>query len=246
MRPEDYSVFAPSPDAPVGDVEVDETLFGRRDAALSSAIVTSARKLKRVLADEQNDVLHTLRRSEAVRTIDMMLPAHSEHSHLYADAIDKELRSAALAGAASVDHRDAATHNREISRANALRPASEALSAAVVAPLRERLSRAVTDAAGDNAELVTLARGIYREWKTQRIDEQLDDVMRIAFGRGALAALTPGTPISWVPDPRFPVCADCDDNVLSGVVAAGKPFATGQSSPPAHEGCRCMLAIVPR
>ncbi|MEO5901242.1 MAG: hypothetical protein ABIR68_14110, partial [Ilumatobacteraceae bacterium] len=87
-------------------------------------------------------------------------------------------------------------------------------------------------------------RAIYREWKIQQIDDHLDDVIRTAFGRGALAALPPGTPVQWVHDPRFPVCADCDDNALSGVLGAGEPFATGQPCAPAHDGCRCMLATV--
>ena len=112
--------------------------------------------------------------------------------------------------------------------------------------MRERLERAVGDAEGDRDELASLTRGIYREWKVQRIDEHLDDVMRIAFGAGALAAVDPGSPVRWVHDPRVSVCADCDDNALSGVLGAGEAFATGQSCAPAHEGCRCMLAIAPR
>ena len=48
------------------------------------------------------------------------------------------------------------------------------------------------DADGDNTELSDLVRTIYREWKSQRIDEQLDDVVHMAFGRGALAAVAPG------------------------------------------------------
>ena len=32
---------------------------------------------------------------------------------------------------------------------------------------------------------------MYREWKTQHIDDQLDDVFRLAYGPGALAAATP-------------------------------------------------------
>ena len=44
----------------------DETPFQRRDAALVPLIVASARKLKRVLADEQNEVLDALRRKEPV------------------------------------------------------------------------------------------------------------------------------------------------------------------------------------
>ena len=55
-------------------------------------------------------------------------------------------------------------------------------------------SCAVADADGDRDDLTATVRAVYREWKTQRIDEHLDDVARMAFGRGALVALTPGTP----------------------------------------------------
>ena len=71
-------------------------------------------------------------------------------------------------------------HKADINRAGATKAAVEALTATIVAPLRERLERAVGDAAGDNEELANMVRGLYREWKTQRIDEHLDDVARAA------------------------------------------------------------------
>jgi hypothetical protein len=52
---------APAPADGDGDRD-DDTPFARRDAELTPLIVTAARKLKRVLADEQNDVLLALRR----------------------------------------------------------------------------------------------------------------------------------------------------------------------------------------
>ena len=54
----------------------------------------------------------------------------------------------------------------------------------LVVPLRERLERCVLDGDGDNAGIGKRVRAIYREWKTQHIDEQLDDVIRTAHGRG--------------------------------------------------------------
>jgi len=124
--------------------------------------------------------------------------------------------------------------------------AVEALATNIVVPLRERLERAVADTGGDNEELATIVRGIYREWKTQRIDEHLDDVLRTAFGRGALAAVLPGTKVCWMVDPSGPACPDAEDNALAGEVPAGQPFPTGHVCAPAHEGCRCMLALAPR
>ncbi|MEO5724552.1 MAG: DivIVA domain-containing protein [Ilumatobacteraceae bacterium] len=241
LRPEDLSVFAPSPDAPNDPGEADDSPFGRRDASLTPLIVAGARKLKRILADEQNDVLHTLRRADPVVELDAMLAPEAEHSRHYVAAIEHELQAAVAEGAASVDTRLTDVRLGDEARDGAVQQAVAELSTTIVAPLRERLARAVVDAAADNEELAALVRGIYREWKIQRIDEHLDEVVRIAFGWGALAGVKPGAPVKWVHDPRFPVCADCDDNALTGVIGAGSPFATGRPCAPAHEGCRCML-----
>ena len=243
---EDLAVFQASPEAPVVEEAPDDSLFGQRDASLTPIIVTCARKLKRVLADEQNEIMHTLRRNEPVRTIDTMLPWQTEQASRYAAAITSELEKAALMGAASIDQGTVKEHKADINRAGATKAAVEALTATIVAPLRERLERAVSDAAGDNEELANMVRGLYREWKTQRIDEHLDDVARAAFGRGALAAVVPGTKVCWMVDPHGPACPDAEDNALAGEVAAGQPFPTGHTCAPAHEGCRCMLALAPR
>ena len=117
----------------------------------------------------------------------------------------------------------------------------ELLADRLIDPMRERLDRAVADAAGSNAELAEMVRHIYREWKTQYIDTQLDDVIRSAFGHGALSAVAPGTPLGWMVDPNAPVCSDCADNALGGAVSAGQPFPTDHVCAPAHSGCRCML-----
>jgi DivIVA domain-containing protein len=243
---EELAVFQASPEAPVVEEAHDDTLFGQRDASLTPIIVACARKLKRVLADEQNEILHTLRRNEPVRTLDTMLPWETEQAARYGAAITAELEKAALCGAASIDNGSTKEHKADIGRAGATKAAMDSLTSTIVAPLRERLERAVGDAAGDNEELATMVRGIYREWKTQRIDEHLDDVARAAFGRGALAAVMPGTKVCWMVDPHGPACPDAEDNALAGAVGAGQPFPTGHDGAPAHEGCRCMLALAPR
>jgi DivIVA domain-containing protein len=243
---EDITVFQASPEAPVAEEALDNTAFGQRDASLTPIIVACARKLKRVLADEQNEILHTLRRNEPVRTIDTMLPWQTEQAARYAAAVTAELDKAALLGAASIDKGTVKEHKADINRAGATKAAIEAMTANIVAPLRERLERAVADGAGDNEELANAVRGLYREWKTQRIDEHLDDVVRAAFGRGALAAVVPGTRVCWMVDPNGPACPDAEDNALAGEVAAGQQFPTGHTCAPAHEGCRCMLALAPR
>jgi DivIVA domain-containing protein len=235
------SVFATTPVAPVVAEEVDDTPFARRDEALTPLIVAASRKLKRVLADEQNDVLHTLRGKDRVRSVDDLVSGDAEHAARYTDSVAGDLIAAAVAGAVSMGA-TAAAAQRDVKKANAIAAAADALAVDVVRPLRDRLSRCVAEADGDNDELSSLVRIVYREWKNQRIDERLDDVARIAFGKGALAGVSPGAPIRWAVDPNGPECADAEDNCLQGVVGAGEVFPTDHACAPAHSGCRCMIA----
>jgi len=240
----------PAEDAIDGEVEetgeelvddaVEDTPFDQRDADLTPLIVASAKKLKRVLADEQNEVLDRLRRREPVRSLSDLLPAPAEHLARYRGVIVDDLLASANAGASLVTPGRVARINK--SDAGAAVAAGEAvLDEWLILPLRERLERCVNDGDGDNAGITKRVRAVYREWKTQHIDEQLDDVIRAAHGNGAYAALEAGTPVDWVSDRSHDVCADCDDNTLGGAVAAGEPFPTGHRFPPAHLGCRCLL-----
>jgi DivIVA domain-containing protein len=226
--------------AGIDDEVAEATPFEQRDADLIPLIVASAKKLKRVLADEQNEVLDALRRNEPVRTLSDLLPASEEHLARYRVAVVDDLLAAANAGASLVTPgRVARIKKADATKATA---AGEAvLDEWLIVPLRERLERCVIDGDGDNAGITKRVRAVYREWKTQHIDEQLDDVIRASHGHGAFAALEPGVAVEWVADPSHAVCSDCDDNTLGGAAAAGDAFPTGHRFPPAHLGCRCLL-----
>jgi DivIVA domain-containing protein len=223
-----------------GDEVAEATPFDERDAELTPLIVASAKKLKRVLADEQNEVLDALRRREPVRTLADLLPPPAEHLGRYRVAIVDDLLAAANAGASLVTPGSVAKLKK--ADANRATAAGDAvLDEWLIVPLRERLERCVLDGGGDNAGITQRVRAVYREWKTQHIDEQLDDVIRAAHGSGAYAALGAGVPVQWTADPSHAVCADCDDNTLAGALSAGDAFPTGHVSPPAHLCCRCLL-----
>ncbi|MDQ3178043.1 MAG: DivIVA domain-containing protein [Actinomycetota bacterium] len=215
----------------------EQSPFDRRDAQLTPLIVSAARRVKRVLADEQNEALDALRKGEPVREVGELLGAEVERASRYVDAIANEMEAAATAGAMSV----ADDPNPDVAHSGALGPVREAFAASIVAPLRERLERAVADGDGDNDGVAKKVRAVYREWKTRQIDDQLDDVFRLAYGRGALVALPPGKPVRWIVDPNGPACPDAEDNSLAGSVAAGDAFPTGHVCAPAHAGCRCLL-----
>ncbi|MCU1399645.1 MAG: hypothetical protein JWN62_2754 [Acidimicrobiales bacterium] len=144
-------------------------------------ILSAARKLKRVLADEQNELLDTLRRKEPVRALDALLPWEADHTGRYAAVVEPDLLAAALAGADGGDNG---------ANAAIIRPALDAVTNDIVAPLRDRLIRCIDKANGDNAELGQQVRTLYREWKTHRIDEHVEDIVRLAYDRGALTLST--------------------------------------------------------
>jgi hypothetical protein len=135
---------------------------------------------------------------------------------------------------------------RKAAASQAVQQANEALTRLLVSPLRDRLDRCIAEGDGDNQAITKRVRAVYREWKTQHIDEQLDDVFRSAHGRGVLAAVDVGAPLEWTPDPNHDVCPDCDDNRLAGAVPAGQAYPTGHVCTPAHPGCRCILVPAAR
>jgi DivIVA domain-containing protein len=226
-------------------VERENTLFDQRSADLTPIIISCARKLKRVLADEQNEVLDALRRSQPVTSLDDFLPASVEHGERYKSVIGDDLLLAAHAGASLMDSERVAKLSKPAGK-HAVQHASEMITRWLVEPLRDRLDRCVSEGGGDNSAITKKVRAAYREFKMQHIDDQLDDIVRAAHGQGLLAWIKPGTLVEWTPDPSHQACPDCDDNRLAGSVAAGVEFPTGHLSTPAHPGCRCMLIPVGR
>jgi DivIVA domain-containing protein len=226
------------------EIEAAAIGFAERDEVVTPLIVSSAKKLKRALADEQNDVLDALRRGEPVHELDEMIPTLSEHVARYTAAIADDLEAAVRLGGAT--SRTGATQLRKGLVTESVRVANGAVEQWLVVPLRDRLARCIEEGAGDNAVVTKKVRSVYREWKTQHIDESLDDVVRRAHGRGVLAGFASDTPIVWEADPRFPACPDCEDNVLAGAITTGDGFPTGDVFAPAHQGCRCLLAAADR
>ena len=195
-----------------------------------------------MLADEQNEVLDALRRKEPVGDIDALVSGEGEQAARYTDAITVELIAAVEAGAASVG----GEREVDVGPDGPLAAVRQQLADDVVATLRERLARSVSDGEQVNDTIAKQARGIYREWKTQRIDEHLDDLFRLAYCHGAFHALEPGRAVAWVVDPAGPPSPDCEDNALAGAVTSGDAFPSGHLSPPMHPGCRCLLVPVDR
>jgi hypothetical protein len=222
----------------VADDAVTADPFAERDERLAGIDVSIARRLKRVLADEQNDVLDVLRRKELARSIDQLIPLEPAHLASYRDAIVDDVTVAAEAGAFTQND-DQAWVVRRLADEGVVAAVLTAINQELVDPLRQRLDRVVRDANGDNVAIGNHVRAMYRELKSQRLDDLATEISLAAYGQGRFAAIEPGTELIWHADPS---CADLRTNGAAGTVPAGTAFPSGHRFPPTHAGCGCLVA----
>jgi hypothetical protein len=208
-------------------------LVARRDATLAPATKSLNRHLKRLLADEQNELLDRLRRQGGKGA----LPVPAEHDGAWAEAASSELALAAAAGAAF----PAVGGSPRQPSPDDLVAVAEALAEAVASPLRDRLSQVIEEADGDAEVAADGIRATYRTWRSERLGPAIDHAVVDAFSLGVATAFGAGAPVVWLVDDAAQACPDCADNALAGALPDGEAFPTGHRRPPAHPGCRCLL-----
>ena len=216
-----------------GDVEpVVDPLVAQRDEVLDPLVATLARRLKRALQDDQNDILDRLRAKGGWAP--GVLLSEDDHARRYVKAVADQLMEAARAGATFA--------GGKADEAPGVEDVAASMASEIVAPLRRRLEQAGPSVdEGDESALVELVGAAFREWKGARTERLAGDQTVFAFARAALAAVPPGTVLRWVVDDDVAECPDCDDNALAGPVPSREDFPTGHAHPPAHAGCRCLL-----
>lgn len=212
-----------------------------RDELLDPIVTALARRLKRTLQDNQNELLDGLRSQGANWSIEL-LPEEVEHIDGYATAALPGLEQAAEAGVSFVGSGTA--HGP---RSDVLVGIAHDLAEAVVGPLRRRLSDDESGLAGAEEPVVVEHVGsAFREWKGERIERLACDHAVAAFSAGTIAAIgeEPSGQLEWVAiaGAGDAPCPDCEDNGLNGSQPPGEEFPTGHRHPPAHSGCRCLLA----
>jgi DivIVA domain-containing protein len=242
VLPPEPDLVAPPP-APAVDAVTGERALEGRDALLENLEAGLARALKRVLGDEQNEVLDALRRLGPAAA-DGVLPAAEAQLAGYRDAALPWLQQAVRAGAGFVSDPEPGSTD-DAGHAPAVTGAAAALASELVEPLRARLSRALAGGAeaDDPSVAAESLRASYRQWKVQQVEECARNHVLAAFSLGAFAATPPAASLQWLVDDDGH-CPDCDDNALAGPTAKGQAFPTGQLHPPAHPGCRCLLVPV--
>jgi hypothetical protein len=230
---------------------IELSLLEKRDGVVAEVEARLAKRMKRVLSDEQSSLLDEVRRSRRKPTAEQVLPGVDEQRLLYVEAATEELRAAVIAGvrfAGDLDDRSVVTTATKVD------DIAEALAEQLAGPLRARVERALLDdpdgdgdggaTAADELELADRIRSCYREWRNQRVGEAVADATIAAFTRGLYEALPSECELRWVVDSGPTPCPDADDNALAGALAKGEAFPTGHVCPPAHAGCRCLIVPV--
>lgn len=209
---------APVAEAPVSNE--DELALQRRDEVVAEIQAKLARKLKRSLQDEQNDLLDRLRSARG--KIDGVVPDESEHAARHVAVAVPFLREAG----GDLD----------------VTPIAATLVDAIVQPLRRQIDRAVHGQSDHEDTDVAGRIGVaYREWKGDRIERLAGDAVVAAWSQARFAEVPDGAALRWIVDDEGGPCPDCDDNALAGPTPKGDEFPTGQQHPPAHAGCRCLV-----
>jgi len=239
-----------APDAAAGQVLVDAApasrpsaegdpeLLARRDELLAPIAHELLRHSKRVLQNEQNEILDSLRRQRRRPEAEKLLPPLPRQVEAWSEVLAPAITEAYVAA------RSAAAPTSE--------PVTDApermitgMVEVLVTPLRDRLLAAVEETLGDDANPDVIAHrigGRYREWKGEELDNRIRDLLAAVYARGVYDAAPEDARLRWVPAEQGQ-CPDADDNALEPT-RRGERFPTGQQFPPAHPGCRCLLAVV--
>ena len=223
-------------------VPADPEAFAARSEALAPLVSQMARKLKRMLADEQNTVLAHLRQKRSSLEIEAIFGTVDEHAARCVAAIADETMSAASAGAAAT--KSAGGSSRRVTQKAVNESITQVVVDGLVAAFRDDARIAIGEAEGDRDVLSGLVRDVYRVWKSDRLDAYIDDLACAAHARGSYLALDNAATVAWSVDPASPCCSECEDNSLAGSITKGEQFPTGHAHPPAHAGCRCLVGPV--
>ncbi len=215
---------------PVDDAQPpgpDDGLIARRDELLGPVTARLSRTVKRALGDDQNRLLDRIRSAPSLSGIDLLGP-EEEHVAVFETAVRGQLSEAFAAGAEFGGAGAAGVPDD-----GTIEQSTTGLAHVVVTMLR----RQIEDGSGDVGDRVS---GAYREWRGERVERVAGDYATQAFSAGVVAA-GDDRKLRWVVTSATG-CSDCEDNALAGAVSATEAFPTGHAHPPAHSGCRCLVA----
>jgi hypothetical protein len=220
-----------------------------RASVLGDIPADAARRLKRLLQEDQSDLLERLRGWRGAGPAANHVVAPDQHAARFVEGLGEVLTAAFLAGrgaGGSPDSGDPA-------------PVIETLvTRQLVAPLRRDILRLIEPPSGregregrDASPTAASKRAsdVYRVWKGVRTDLLGEGLVYAVFHQGLLDAVRGnGSAVSkeWVVSPDEGNCPRevCRSNASAGPLDPDAPFPSGHLVPPAHGGCACTLLLV--
>ncbi|HYN98803.1 MAG TPA: DivIVA domain-containing protein [Actinomycetota bacterium] len=244
-REEEERQAAPSPDQPAeqpvakaaGASGADE--LARRSEALGDLPAQTARRLKRLLQEEHNELLDRLRTQRGKGTLEDNLASHSEQLGRFVSGLTDALSRAFAEGGKAAGG---------VGNSDASAAITKLVTRQVLNPLRNEISKALEaglQAEDSAAALSERANDVFRVWKGVRTQLLGEGIAYSAYHHGMIDAWgsRTGAKKQWVFSGEEQECPNdvCRRNSEAGDVVLKAPFPSGHLAPPAHGGCNCTL-----
>ena len=230
---------APAVAKPPAAAKTDGGMLARRDDSLGDVPEQASRRLKRLLQEDQNDLLHRVRTQRGKGSVEENLIPELEHLERFKQGLDDSLRKAfstgrSLGGAADPGDATSAIANL--------------VGKQLVGPLRVEIAKTIEAGLGAEESANSLgerASDVFRVWKGVRTELLGEGMVYAAFHQGLIDAWKSSAQKQkqWILSSDEMECPKdvCKANADAGPVALDAGFPSGHLAPPAHGGCSCTM-----
>jgi DivIVA domain-containing protein len=216
----------------------DARMLRLRSEALSDLPAQASRRMKRLLQEDQNDLLDRLRTQRGRGALEDNLPSVQEQFGRFQGALGEVLGKAFAHGRKVAGAEDPGDSTKVV---------GNLVARQVLNPLRGEISRTVKaglEAKDTPNSIAERASDIFRVWKGIRTELLGEGMVYAAFHQGLADVWnrTPGAMKTWVEGPEQECPNEvCRTNADAGAVPVQSAFPSGHINPPAHGGCTCTL-----
>lgn len=210
----------------------------QRTEALGDLPNQSARRLKRLLQEEHNDILDRLRTRKAGKDAEQIVATSEEQLARFAEGLGQVLgdafREGRRAAGGTGDGNAQASVRRQVTRQ-------------VVKPLRSEVVEAIQaglDSEDGPSAVAERASDVFRVWKGVRTEMLGEGMAYGAYHQGMVDCWSSETSSRkvWVLAEEDECPGDvCAENAGAGPLEPKLAFPSGHILPPAHGGCLCTL-----
>ena len=202
-----------------------------------------SRRVKRVLQDDQNELLDRLRTTKGkdasalIGPLDHLVIRYLEVLGPFVGVVNSHSRDF-YATFINSDHGVAFGITDEPS--DEMHLIAKDLSQELAEEVTSRIDRVmIRDASDEDSTLTSHLGAAFRALKADYVETLVKDFVSSLVNTWLLTC-TDVKKVRWMRT-LTPGCSDCEDNELEGSVDSGSEFPTGSFAPPAHIGCECLL-----